>query len=67
MPVEQPGSDTHTQTHTQLLLDVSGLGPVLAGLSFHQTGFTFGKQPVIAERYVHAFSLRAVGFPHRML
>ena len=39
---------------------------LLAGLFCQQTGFTFGKQPVLAERYVHAFSLRAVDTPHRI-
>ena len=41
--------------------------PFFAGLPCQQTGFTFGKQPVLAERYVHAFSLPAVGSLHRML
>ena len=40
--------------------------PFFAGLPCQQTGFTFGKQPVLAERYVHAFSLPAVAFLHRM-
>ena len=37
------------------------------GVPCQQTGFTFGKQPVLAERYVHLFSLRAVGCVHRNL
>ena len=41
--------------------------PFLPVFLCQQTGFTFGKQPVLAERYVHAFTLRAVGFLHRML
>ncbi len=40
--------------------------PFFAGLPCQQTGFTFGKQPVLAERYVHAFNLPAVAFLHRM-
>ena len=40
----------------------SRLGPVLAGLPCQQTGFTIGTQPVLAERYVHVFSLRAAVF-----
>jgi len=41
--------------------------PFFAGLPCQQTGFTFGKQPVLAERYVHAFSLPAVGFLHSVM
>ena len=40
--------------------------PFFAGLPCQQTGFTFGKQPVLAERYKHAFSLCVVGFLHVM-
>ena len=35
--------------------------PIFAVLPCQQTGFTSGKQPVLAEQYVHAFSLLAVG------
>ena len=45
----------------------SRLEPVLAGLPCQQTGFTVGKQPVLAERYVQLFSLRAVGCLHKIL
>ena len=41
--------------------------PFFAGLPCQQTGFTCGKQPVLAERYVHAFGLHAVRCLHRML
>ena len=41
--------------------------PFFVGLPCQQTGFTFGKQPVLAERYVHLSSLRAVGCLHRIL
>ena len=34
------------------------------GLPCQQTGFTFAKQSVLAKRYVHLFSLRAVGCLH---
>ena len=30
--------------------------PFFVGLPCQQTGFTFGKQPVLAERYVHQFA-----------
>ncbi len=38
--------------------------PFFAGLPCQQKGFTFGKQPILAERYVHLFGLRAVGCLH---
>ena len=40
--------------------------PFFGELPCQQTGFTFGKQPVLAERYVHLCSLRAVGCLHRI-
>ena len=46
-----------------MLLELRGAitsGPVLAALPCQQTGFAYGKQPVLVERYVHLFSLRAV-------
>ena len=40
--------------------------PFFAGLSCQQTGCTFSKQPVLAERRVQAFNLRAVDTLHRI-
>ncbi len=41
--------------------------PFLPVFLVKQTGFIFGKQPILADRYVHAFSLRAEGLLDKVL
>lgn len=50
-------------THTELLWELSGV--ITSGTRSCRSSLS--AEPVVAERYLHAFSLPAVGFLHKLL